>query len=163
MTLRWREMDSNFQYASTVRWHRATDLPLPSTVKRRSAERPPPMVRPRSEAQRGSVNVTLQYLSHDGRPAPRRPSRRHRAARRHRAFANGKIPAACPGRHSVEFRLVREENGNALPGDHARRSRLGARQPLGRTEGGAAGLPSMLGSVTGEVFPGADRVMAAQC
>ena len=30
-------MDSNFQYASTVRWHRATDLPLPSTVKRRSA------------------------------------------------------------------------------------------------------------------------------
>jgi hypothetical protein len=26
-------MDSNFQYASTVRWHRATDLPLPPTVK----------------------------------------------------------------------------------------------------------------------------------
>ena len=24
-------MDSNFQYASTVRWHRATDLPLPPT------------------------------------------------------------------------------------------------------------------------------------
>ena len=36
-------MDSNFQYASTVRWHRATDLPLPPTVKRRSAGRPPPM------------------------------------------------------------------------------------------------------------------------
>src|SRR5215469_8483602 len=35
MTRRWREMDSNFQYASTVRWHRATDLPLPPTVKRR--------------------------------------------------------------------------------------------------------------------------------
>ena len=111
-------MDSNFQYASTVRWHRATDLPLPPTVKRRSAGRPPPMARPRSEAQRGSVrpaaamrstlakcgapppcrppaigsrgappcgppiceirpgeNVTLQYLSHDGRPAPRRASR----------------------------------------------------------------------------------------
>jgi hypothetical protein len=32
-------MDSNFQYASTVRWHRATDLPLPPTVKRRSAGR----------------------------------------------------------------------------------------------------------------------------
>ena len=48
-------MDSNFQYASTVRWHRATDLPLPPTVKRRSAGRPPPMVRLRSEAQRGSV------------------------------------------------------------------------------------------------------------
>ena len=31
-----REMDSNFQYASTVRWHRATDLALPPTVKRRS-------------------------------------------------------------------------------------------------------------------------------
>ena len=30
-------MDSNFQYASTVRWHRATDLALPPTVKRRSA------------------------------------------------------------------------------------------------------------------------------
>jgi hypothetical protein len=36
LTLRWREMDSNFQYASTVRWHRATDLALPPTVKRRS-------------------------------------------------------------------------------------------------------------------------------
>ena len=45
-------MDSNFQYASTVRWHRATDLPLPPPVKRRSAGRPPPMARPRSEAQR---------------------------------------------------------------------------------------------------------------
>jgi len=52
MTRRWREMDSNFQYASTVRWHRATDLLLPPTVKRRSAGRPPPMARPRSEAQR---------------------------------------------------------------------------------------------------------------
>jgi hypothetical protein len=30
-------MDSNFQYASTVRWHRATDLPLPPTVKREEA------------------------------------------------------------------------------------------------------------------------------
>ena len=58
---------------------------------------------------RQGENVTLQYLSHDGRPAPRR------AARRHRTFANGKIPVARPGRHSVEFRLVREENGNALP------------------------------------------------
>jgi hypothetical protein len=37
VTRRWREMDSNFQYASTVRWHRAMDLPLPPTVKRRSA------------------------------------------------------------------------------------------------------------------------------
>src|SRR6516164_9823901 len=27
----------------TVRWHRATDLPLPPTVKRRSAGRPPPI------------------------------------------------------------------------------------------------------------------------
>jgi hypothetical protein len=27
-TPRWRKMDSNFQYASTVRWHRATDLRL---------------------------------------------------------------------------------------------------------------------------------------
>jgi alkylation response protein AidB-like acyl-CoA dehydrogenase len=38
-----------------VRWLRATDLPLPPTVKRRSAARPPPMARPRSEAQRGSM------------------------------------------------------------------------------------------------------------
>jgi len=45
-------MDSNFQYASTERWHRATDLLLPPTVKRRSAGRPPPIARPRSEAQR---------------------------------------------------------------------------------------------------------------
>jgi hypothetical protein len=29
-------MDSNFQYASTVRLHHATDLALPPTVKRRS-------------------------------------------------------------------------------------------------------------------------------
>jgi hypothetical protein len=78
---------------------------------------------------RQGENVTLQYLSHDGRPAPRR------AARRHRTFANGKIPVARPGRHSVEFRLVREENGNALPGDRARRSRPGARQPLGGAKG----------------------------
>jgi hypothetical protein len=116
-------MDSNFQYASTVRWHRATDLPLPPTVKRRTAGRPPPVARPRSEARRGFVrpaaamraahceirpgeNVTSQYLNHDGRPAPRRAGPRHRAARRHRTFANGKIPAARHGRHSVEFRLV---------------------------------------------------------
>jgi hypothetical protein len=133
---------------------------------------PASQARPRSEAQRGSVrpaaamrsthremrcfaavqaarysgrplrnpagrNVTLKYLSHDGRPAPRR------AARRHRTFADGKIPVARPGRPSVEFRLVREENGNALPGDRARRSGPGARQPLGRSEGAAAGPPSM--------------------
>jgi hypothetical protein len=75
---------------------------------------------------RPGENVTLQYLSHDGRPA-------RRTSRSHRTFANGKIPAARPSRYSVEFRLVREENGNALPGDRARRSRPGARQPLGRT------------------------------
>ena len=69
------------------------------------------------------------------------PSRN--AVLRRRAFANGKIPAARLGRHSVEFRLVREENGNALPGDRARRSRPGARQPLGRSEGAVAGPPSM--------------------
>src|SRR5262252_2295195 len=74
LTLRWREMDSNFQYASTVRWHRATDLPLPPTVKRRSAGRPPPMTRPRSEAQRGSVRpaaTTRSFFtdySHGGVP-----------------------------------------------------------------------------------------------
>ena len=33
-------MDSNFQYASAVRWYRATDLPLPPTAKRRSAGPP---------------------------------------------------------------------------------------------------------------------------
>jgi hypothetical protein len=27
-------MDSNFQYASIERWHRATDLPLPPTKRR---------------------------------------------------------------------------------------------------------------------------------
>ena len=62
-TLRWREMDSNFQYASIVRWHRATDLLLPPTVKRRSAGRPPPMARPRSEAQRGSVTPAAAMRS----------------------------------------------------------------------------------------------------
>ena len=39
----------------SVRWLRATDLPLPPTMRRRSAARPPPMARPRSEAQRGSM------------------------------------------------------------------------------------------------------------
>ena len=62
-TLCWREMDSNFQYASTVRWHRATDLPLPPTVKRRSARRPPPMARPRSEVQRGFREARRRHAS----------------------------------------------------------------------------------------------------
>ena len=56
-------MDSNFQYASTVRWHRATDLPLPPTVKRPSAGRPPPVARPRSEAQRDSVRSAAAMRS----------------------------------------------------------------------------------------------------
>ena len=37
------------------------------------------------------------------------------ASRRHRTFVNGKIPVARPGRHSVEFRLVRAENGRYPP------------------------------------------------
>ena len=91
-TPRWREMDSNFQYASTVRWHRATDLPLPPTVKRRSAGRPPPMARPRSEAQRGSVRPAAAMRSnrsrnavlrrHAGRPLSGREARRHAVRRR---------------------------------------------------------------------------------
>jgi hypothetical protein len=36
---------------------------------------------------RPGENVTLQYLSHDGRLAPRRASRRHRTARREGAAA----------------------------------------------------------------------------
>jgi hypothetical protein len=56
-------MDSNFQYATTVRWHRATDLPLPPTLKRCSAGRPPPMAGPRSEAQRGSVRPAAAMRS----------------------------------------------------------------------------------------------------
>jgi hypothetical protein len=43
--------------------------------------------------------------------------------------------------HSAEFCLVQEENGNALPGNRARQSRPGARQPLVRSEGAAAGPP----------------------
>ena len=83
-TPRWREMDSNFQYASTVRWHRATDLPLPPTVKRRSAGRPPPMARPRSEAQRGSVRPAAAMRSTDRemRCSVAMQAARYRAARR---------------------------------------------------------------------------------
>jgi hypothetical protein len=150
LTHHWREMDSNFQYASTVRWHRATDLPLPPTVRSGAPRGPLPMARPRSEAQRDSVRSAAMGppIAKCGSAAVQAAcywaaSRRHRAARRHRTFANGKIPVARPGRHRVEFRLVREENGNALPGDRARRSRPGARQPLGRSEGAAAGPPSM--------------------
>jgi hypothetical protein len=62
---------------------------------------------------RPGENVTLQYLSHAARPPPCEPP--PPCGRRHRTIANGKIRAARPGRHSVEFRLVREENGNALP------------------------------------------------
>ena len=114
LTLHWREMDSNFQYASTVRRHRATDLPLPPTAnraprgaashgetafqgaagfreaRRRYAVHPSRNAvlrrragRPLSGARRAAMrsapceirpgeNVILQYLSHDGRPAPRR-------------------------------------------------------------------------------------------
>jgi hypothetical protein len=68
-TLCWREMDSSFQYASTVRWHRATHLPLPPTVKQRSAGRPPAMARPRSEAQRGSVRSAARHAVHPSRNA----------------------------------------------------------------------------------------------
>jgi hypothetical protein len=38
LTHRWREMDSNFQYASIVRWHQATDLPLPPFVEEERSE-----------------------------------------------------------------------------------------------------------------------------
>jgi len=31
-------MDSNFQYASIVRWHQATDLPLPPFVEEERSE-----------------------------------------------------------------------------------------------------------------------------
>ena len=82
--------------------------------------------------------VTLQYLSRDGRPAP---AVRAAAIVRPAAtapFANGKIPAARPG-NSVEFRLVREENGNALPGDRARRARPGAIRET-RSGGGSASV-----------------------
>jgi hypothetical protein len=77
-------MDSNFQYASTVRWHRATDLPLPPTVKRRSAGRPPPMARPRSEAQRGSVRpaAAMRSTHHEMRCSAAVQAARYRAARR---------------------------------------------------------------------------------
>jgi hypothetical protein len=37
-TVCWREMDSNFQYASIVRWHQATDLPLPPSVEEERSE-----------------------------------------------------------------------------------------------------------------------------
>ena len=62
-TLRWREMDSNFQYASTERWHRATDLPLPPNVKRRSAGARLPW-RDRAPRRRGSVRPAAMRSTH---------------------------------------------------------------------------------------------------
>jgi hypothetical protein len=84
MTRRWREMDSNFQYASTVRWHRTTDLPLPPTVKRCSAGRRPPMARPRSEAQRGSVRpaAAMRSTHREMRCSAAVQAARYRATRR---------------------------------------------------------------------------------
>jgi hypothetical protein len=94
-----------------VREHRAMVpshvLAAPPTVERRFAGRPPPMARPRSEAQRGSVrpavamrsthceirpgeNVILQYLSHDGRPAPAVRAAATVRPRHHRTLANGR-------------------------------------------------------------------------
>jgi hypothetical protein len=90
---------------------------------------------------RPGENVMLQYLSHDGRPAPAvRAAATVRPATT-APFANGKIPVARPDRYSVEFCSVREENGNALPGDRARRSRPGAWQPLGAERRGLSRSP----------------------
>jgi Acetyl-coenzyme A synthetase N-terminus len=47
-------------------------------------------------------------------------------------------PQSVPATHSANFGLVREENGNAVSGDRARRSRPGARQPLVPSEGAEA-------------------------
>ena len=106
-------MDSNFQYASTVRWHPSHGFAAASQREAALRGAPASMAGPRSKAQRGSVrsaaamrsthremrcsaavqaarhrvarraampsahceirpgeNMTLQYLSHDGRPAP---------------------------------------------------------------------------------------------
>ena len=65
-------MDSNFQYASTERWHRVTDLLLPPTVKWRSAGRPPPRWRDRVPRRSGdpryagAVNLVLALLCGPG-------------------------------------------------------------------------------------------------
>jgi hypothetical protein len=68
----WREMDSNFQYASSVRWHQATDLPLPPTVKRRSAGRPPPMAPAEDRARPGYVAGRNRSALARSAPSPRR-------------------------------------------------------------------------------------------
>jgi hypothetical protein len=67
------------------------------------------------------------------RTARRPPSKRRGPDRRDRN--------PCGQRTAPNFCVVREENGNALPGDRARRSRPGARQPLVRSEGAAGGFP----------------------
>ena len=57
--------------------------PLPPTVKRRSAGRPPPMARPRSEAQRGSVRpaAAMRSTHREMRCSAAVQAARYRAAR----------------------------------------------------------------------------------
>jgi hypothetical protein len=62
----------------------------------------------------------------------RRPASKRRGPDR-----RGRNP--CRRRTAPKFCVVREENGNALPGDRARRSRPGARQLLVPSKGAAAG------------------------
>jgi hypothetical protein len=88
-------MDSNFQYASTVRWHRATDLPLPPTVKRRSAGRPPPMARP---LFRGAARFREARRRHAVHPS-RNAARLQRSKARERLFKIG----LGTGLHDVEL------------------------------------------------------------
>jgi hypothetical protein len=69
-TLRWREMDSNFQYASTERWHRATDLLLFKTLKRR-ARLPWRDHVPRLESLRASAGEPGTWRSELGKDGPK--------------------------------------------------------------------------------------------
>src|SRR6516162_7862687 len=113
-TPRWREMDSNFQYASTVRWHRATDLPLPPTVKRRSAGRPPPMARPRSEAQPGSVRARRR----DAVPPIARCGVRRRAGRPltgRKARSDAVRPLRTPAGRKRDIANTSAMNGRPIP------------------------------------------------
>src|SRR5215468_7239273 len=66
-----------------------------------------------------------------------------RTARRLVSKRRGPDRRGCdPCRRRTAPNFAWSGNGNALPGDRARRSRPGARQPLGWSEGATAGPPS---------------------
>jgi len=91
----------------------------------------------------GAVNLAVApFMPPNARDGSVRPlsfrTARRLVSKRRGPDRRGRNP--CRRRTAPNFAW--SGNGNALPGDRARRSRPGARQPLGWSEGATAGPPS---------------------